>query len=134
MSIFDLTGHVALVTGGNSGIGLGFARGLARAGANLAIWGRDRDKNRKAEEELAKLGVEVASFCGDVASEEDVIRQMGQTLDRFGRVDSCFANAGYGKPRTFLKMSLAEWRALTSVNLDGVFPTFLTVNGVGHSL
>lgn len=122
--MFDLQGHVALVTGGNSGIGLGLARGLARAGANVAIWGRDEQKNRDAERELAEFGTEIASFRGDVASEADVVRQTQETLERFGRIDSCFANAGFGAPRAFLKMSLAEWNAIVSVNLDGVFLTF----------
>ena len=122
--MFDLSGHVSLITGGNSGIGMGYAQGLAKAGAKIALWGRDEAKNLRAEQQIAKLGVEVASFSGDVASEEDVVRQTEQTLERFGRIDSCFANAGYGAPRPFLKMSLEDWRAVVSVNLDGVFLTF----------
>ena len=70
--MFDLTGHVALVTGGNSGIGLGFARGLAKAGARIALWGRDQAKNETAAEEIAALGTEAHAFRCDVASEDDV--------------------------------------------------------------
>ena len=122
--MFDLTGHVAMVTGGNSGIGLGMARGLARAGADIAIWGRSEEKNQKAVEELSQLGTQVASFSGDVASEADIVRQTAETVERFGRIDSCFANAGYGKPKSFLKMTLDDWNDLISVNLTGVFLTF----------
>jgi len=69
---FDLDGRVGLVTGGTSGIGLGMARGLARAGARVALWGRDRAKGEAAAKELESLGVEAASFVCDVGSEERV--------------------------------------------------------------
>ena len=71
--MFDLRGRVGLVTGGNSGIRLGYARGLAKAGARVAIWGRDAAKNAEAVAELEKLGTEAAGFACDVASEADVI-------------------------------------------------------------
>jgi len=122
--LFDLAGHVALVTGGNGGIGLGMARGLGRAGARLALWGRNAEKNRAAVEELRALGAEAEAFACDVAREEDVTRAMADTLDRFGRVDSCFANAGYGRARPFLETSLEDWNEILGVNLTGVFLTF----------
>jgi NAD(P)-dependent dehydrogenase (short-subunit alcohol dehydrogenase family) len=122
--MFDLTGHVALVTGGNGGIGLGMARGLAKAGARIAVWGRQPAKNEAAVTELERLGTEAAAFACDVADEAQVVAQMAATVDRFGRIDSCFANAGYGRPGRFLDTSLEDWNAIVSVNLTGVFLTF----------
>lgn len=121
--LFDLTGRVAVVTGGNAGIGLGIARGLARAGANLSIWARREDRNAAAASELEKLGAEVLALRCDVSSEDDVRSCLGATLDRFGRVDSCFANAGYGSFASPLDLSLEKWRELLAVNLDGAFLT-----------
>lgn len=125
--MFDLTGHVALVTGGNSGIGLGFARGLAKAGATIALWGRDEAKSHDAATELKNLGVEVEAFQCDVADEQSVTDQTAAVVERFGRIDSCFANAGHGFARSFLKTSLDEWNAVINVNLTGVFLTFREV-------
>ena len=122
--MFDLTGHVALVTGGNGGIGLGMARGIAKAGGSVALWGRNAEKNAAAVAELRALGAEAEAFACDVAREADIARAMAETLARFGRVDSCFANAGMGVPKPFVEMSLADWNAVLDVNLTGVFLTF----------
>jgi NAD(P)-dependent dehydrogenase (short-subunit alcohol dehydrogenase family) len=124
---FDLTGHVALITGGNGGIGLGIARGLARAGARIAIAARDETKSRAAARELSELGAEVATFALDVAREDQVITVVRAAVERFGRIDSCFANAGFGRPAPFLEMSLADWNAVLAVNLTGVFVCFREV-------
>jgi len=121
---FDLKGHVALVTGGNGGIGLGMARGLARAGASIAVWGRNADKNAAAEADLAAIGVPTQSFAVDVTDEEQVAATMQATLARFGRVDSCFANAGVGKAVAFTEMSIADWNSVVDINLLGAFLTF----------
>lgn len=98
--LFDLTGHVALVTGGNAGLGLGMARGLARAGASLAIWGRNAARNRDAAEEFRAPGGKEEGFACDVMDPAAVERAMAATVARFGRVDSCFANAGGSGVRT----------------------------------
>ena len=122
--MFDLTGKVAVVTGGNGGIGLGFARGLAKAGANVAIWARNAEKSKAAEAELRGLGADVLTVACDVASEDETIAAVKTTLDRFGRIDSCFANAGFGHGADPLKLELKDWRRLMAVNLDGVFLSF----------
>ena len=125
--MFDLTGRVAVVTGGNRGIGLGLSRGLARAGARLAIWSRDADRNAEAVSELEGMGAEAWSGVCDVSEEADIVRATAETLERFGRIDSCFANAGTGRLQKTLEMTLAQWKRLLSVNLDGVFLTFREV-------
>ena len=94
--LFDLTGHVGLVTGGNSGIGLGYARGLAECGAAVAIWGTNPAKNDAAVEELAEFGGDVHAVICDVGDQEAVVAAMAETVGELGRVDSCFVNAGVG--------------------------------------
>lgn len=122
--LFDLTGTVALVTGGNGGIGLGFARGLAAHGASVAIWGTNPDKNAAAEAELAATGAPVLTLVCDVGDQDAVGQAFTATLERFGRVDSCFVNAGVGgRAPSFLGMTADEWRRLMRVNLDGAFFT-----------
>ncbi len=122
---FDLTGRVCLVTGGNSGIGLGMARGLAQAGADLCIWGTNRDKNESARRELESLGSRVIALECDVGDRAAVENTFGQTLAKFGHVNACFANAGIGSRGTpFTEMSLEEWQSIFRVNMEGVFNTF----------
>ena len=122
---FDLTGHVALVTGGNGGIGLGMADALARAGADVAIWGTNEEKNAKASEQLAAHGTKVAAYRCDVGDEEQVDATFAATVADLGKVDSCFANAGIGGGApSFHEFTLDQWRKVTRVNLDGVFLTF----------
>jgi NAD(P)-dependent dehydrogenase (short-subunit alcohol dehydrogenase family) len=120
---FDLTGKVAVVTGGNRGIGLGIARGLAKAGATLSLWSRDEARNDAARQELEALGARVETRACDVSREKDVERCNQATVEALGRIDICFANAGYGAGQNPLKMSLEDWRKLLSVNLDGAFVT-----------
>lgn len=121
--LFDLTGHVALVTGGNGGIGLGMARGLAQAGAAVAVWGTNAEKNAAAADELRRLGTDAEAFRCDVSDEDQVRTAMAATLERFGKVDSCFANAGIGGGGRFTEMTLDEWRRVQRVNSEGAFLT-----------
>jgi NAD(P)-dependent dehydrogenase (short-subunit alcohol dehydrogenase family) len=119
----DLTGKVVVVTGGNAGIGLGLARGVARAGASVAIWARNTDRNKQAVEELSGLGVAASSARCDVSDEDQVAAAMADTLAEHGRVDALFANAGVYGDSAFVDMTLAEWRRVMSINLEGAFLT-----------
>lgn len=120
--MFDLTGHVAVVTGGNRGIGLGMARGLARANASVALWARDLELAEKAAEELRALGKgEIEAFGCDVTSETAVTEALDATIDRFGKVDSLFANAGATSGVSFPEMELTELESVLEVNVTGVF-------------
>lgn len=123
-STAPLEGEVAVVTGGNSGIGLGLAHGLARAGASVCIWGRRRERNDEAVHSLTGLGAEAAAVQCDVGSEDEVIAAFAETVDRFGHVDSCFANAGMAPGFVpFVDLELDRWRRSMAVNLDGVMVT-----------
>lgn len=126
-SPFDLTGKVALITGGNGGIGLGMAEGLAAAGARLAIWGRDPAKNEQARTRLETLGADVLVDPVDVADEAAIEAGVARVLDRFGRIDFCAANAGMGQGAPFHDMTTELWRKVMTVNLDGVFWTLRSV-------
>ncbi|HLT97951.1 MAG TPA: glucose 1-dehydrogenase [Acidimicrobiia bacterium] len=122
MDLFDLSGRVAVVTGGNKGIGLGLARGLARAGASVALWARDLAAAEKAVQELEPLGDgDKAAFECDVSDEEAVLEALDATIDRFGQVDSAFANAGTTWGVSFPEMELSELEDLFQVNVGGVF-------------
>ncbi len=121
---FDLTGKVALVTGGNSGIGLGMAEGLAQAGADVAIWGRNASKNAAALEALKRHGTRVEALAVDVADEGAVVDGTAEVLSRLGRIDTCIANAGIGGGAPLIEQTTEAWRKVTTVNLDAVFWTF----------
>lgn len=124
-TLFDLSGKVALVTGGNGGIGLAMAEGIAAAGAAVAIWGTNEAKNASALARLQSHGVNVQAFVCDVADEAAVDAQFAATVEHFGHVDACFANAGIsGGGGPFETMSTEAWRRVLSVNLDGTFFTF----------
>lgn len=121
--LFDLTGKVALITGGNSGIGLGFAAGVAQQGADVCIWGTNPQKNAAAIAELSKYGTLLHCIQCDVSDEDAVEKSFVETLKVFGRVDSCFANAGVARSGRFEEFSSADWHAVMDVNLNGLFYT-----------
>jgi len=125
--MFDLSGRVAVVTGGNGGIGLGIARGLAKAGAALAIWARDAAKSEAAAKELEALGARVLALRCDVSDEAQLARAVEETVAALGRIDVGVANAGFSAVTAFLDTSLEDWHRITRVDLDGVFLTFREV-------
>ncbi|MCL4764740.1 MAG: glucose 1-dehydrogenase [Hyphomicrobiaceae bacterium] len=120
-SLFDLAGRVAVVTGGNGGIGLGMATGLARAGAAIVIAARDQKKSADAAEGLQKLGARVATVEVDVQDQDSVRRMAQAALDRFQRIDILVANAGINIRRPPEDFAAAEWQKVLDVNLSGPF-------------
>ena len=129
--LFDLSGRVAVVTGGSKGIGFGMARGLARAGADVAIWARSLEACEKAAEELRGFGARTLAVSCDIGSEESIVAATARTVEELGRIDACFANAGHGDYYDPLKVSLERWRRVVDVNLDG---TFLTLREVAKHM
>lgn len=120
--MIDLSEKVFVITGGNGGIGLGLAEGIAEAGGSIAIWARNEEKNAHAVKILEDIGVKAKSYVCDVSSEENVIATLASTVNDFGRLDGLFANAGRaGTGTPFVETSLEDWRNVTAVNLDGVF-------------
>lgn len=121
---FDLTGKVAVVTGGNGGIGLGMAEGLAQAGADVAIWGTNEEKNKAAEAKLKSYGKRVLAQKVDVSKEAEVVAAMDHVVKTLGRVDSVFANAGLGGYRaSFWELDIEGFRRIQAVNTEGVMFT-----------
>ncbi|MGI9421987.1 MAG: SDR family NAD(P)-dependent oxidoreductase [Hyphomicrobiaceae bacterium] len=119
--MFDLTGKVALITGGNGGIGLGMGRGLAKAGASIVIAARNQDKSERAASELRELGAEVATIQVDVSDEQSVHAMVKATLDRFGRADCLIANAGVNDRKPPQDYTTEQWKWIIETNLTGPF-------------
>lgn len=140
MELFDLTGHTSIVTGGNRGIGLGIAGGLADAGASVAIWSRAADRNEAAVAEIERGGGTAIAVSCDVSDEASVSVALEETVDRLGPVSSLFANAGTSGVAKFPDMGLDEWHRVLDVNLTGVFLTtravadHLVARGEGGSI
>lgn len=121
MKRFDLSGKVAIVTGGNGGIGFGMARGMAEAGANLVVAARNRDKNARAVKELEALGAQAIAVEVDVAQEVSVASLMAATVDRFGRLDILVNNAGINIRKPPETYTSEEWRLILETNLTSAF-------------
>lgn len=120
-SEFDLKGKVAVITGGNGGIGLGCALGLASAGASIAIWARNSEKNARAMEELRTLGVDARAFIVDVNSREELEMAAIETATHFGGIDILIANAGINirkRPEDYERSVVQQ---IIDANLIGVF-------------
>ncbi len=121
---FDLTGKVALVTGGNGGIGFGIAEGLAQAGASVEIWGTNEDKNARALDRLAGHGGRATARIVDVSQEQNVTAAMQALLAEYGRLDACFANSGVSNHwKSFLDIGGDDYRRVMAVNVDGMLWT-----------
>ena len=119
--LFSLAGRVAVVTGGNGGIGLGMATGLAKAGAQVIVAGRDAAKSAAAVEALRAAGGHADELPVDVTDAASVEALMAQTKARFGRLDILVNNAGTNIRKPAQELSLAEWHAVLDTNLTSVF-------------
>jgi len=119
--VFELKGRVAIVTGGNGGIGLGMARGLAGAGASVVVVGRNAAKSDAAVRELGKLGAEAMAVSADVSEEAAVNRLVSAARERFGRIDILINNAGTNIRKALHEYSLDEWHRVMNTNLTSAF-------------
>ena len=121
LSPFDLTGRVAIVTGGNGGLGRGMALGLARAGASIVVAARNPEKTALAVRDIQALGVRALGLPCDVTDEAQVQAAVARTLETFGRVDVLVANAGIGIRKRPEEYTLAEWRQVVETHLTGTY-------------
>jgi 2-dehydro-3-deoxy-D-gluconate 5-dehydrogenase len=121
VKLFDLSGRVAVITGGNAGIGFGMAQGLAAAGATIVIAGRRNDKNREAVRAIEALNVKTAAVEVDVCKEASCRAMVEATVQRFGRLDILVNNAGINIRRQPEALTAAEWNKVMDTNLTGAF-------------
>lgn len=121
MNLFDLSGRVAIVTGGNGGIGLGMARGLARAGARVVVAGRNQAKNRAAVAELESLGPGAVGIEVDLSREDDCRSLVARGVEAFGRLDILINNAGIALRKPPQDYTSAEWHRVIDTNLTSAF-------------
>lgn len=123
--LFDCTGKVTMVTGGNGGIGLGFAMGVAKMGGDVAIWARNAEKSAAAKAKLEEAGAgRVEAYQVDVSSEDAIAAGYDQLLGDFGRLDCVFANSG-ASPRydSVFDMPTEHWYDFQKTALHGAFFT-----------
>ena len=121
MKFFDLTGKVAIITGGNGGIGLGMAKGLAQAGASIAIVGRNQRKNATALEEIKALGVDAMAIEADVCDSEAVAAMIATVVDQWGAIHILINNAGINIRKRPEDLTEEEWRKVLDTNLTSAF-------------
>jgi 2-deoxy-D-gluconate 3-dehydrogenase len=121
MTLFDLKTRVALITGGNGGIGFGMAKGLAAAGASVVIAGRNRTKNERAISELRSLGAQAEHVDLDVVAEGSCHRAVQYAAERFGRLDILVNNAGTTVRKQPEDLTAQEWRLVMETNLTSAF-------------
>lgn len=121
MSVFHLQDKVAVVTGGNGGIGLGMARGLARAGARVVVAARNPEKSQAAIAELQAIGPAPIALAVDVTDEKSVSALVDETVTRCGRLDILVNNAGINVRKLPHELAIDEWRRIIDTNLTGVF-------------
>jgi 2-deoxy-D-gluconate 3-dehydrogenase len=121
VQLFDLTGRVAIVTGGNGGIGLGMARGMARAGAAIVVAARDEAKSVEAVRELEGLGAQAVAIRVDVTDEASCRAMVQSAIDRFGRLDVLVNNAGTTIRKQPQEYTLEEWHLIIETNLTSAF-------------
>jgi 2-deoxy-D-gluconate 3-dehydrogenase len=120
-ALFDLRGKVAIVTGGNGGIGLGMARGLARAGADIAIVGRNEAKSTAAVAELKRQGIRAIAVTADVTDKSAVADMVARTGSELGRIDILVNNAGINIRKPPHALEIEEWDSVIRTNLTSAF-------------
>ncbi|HVZ07995.1 SDR family NAD(P)-dependent oxidoreductase [Rhodopila sp.] len=121
MNLFDLRGKVAVITGGNGGIGLGMARGIASCGANIVVVGRNAEKAASALDSLRELGVEAVFVSADVTRKADCVAMIAQSVQALGRVDILVNNAGTSIRKMPEDYSEEEWHHVLDTNLTSAF-------------
>ena len=119
--MFDLKGRVAVVTGGNGGIGLGMALGLARAGAHVVVAARNVEKSASAVRDIERAGGNASAVPVDVADERSVTQLMETVRSRQGRLDIMVNNAGINIRKPVHELSLSEWRQVIDTNLTSAY-------------
>jgi NAD(P)-dependent dehydrogenase (short-subunit alcohol dehydrogenase family) len=128
--LFDIRGKVALITGANSGIGLGYAEAIASQGGDVVIWGRRADRNEEAREKLAGYGGRVLTDSIDVSDEDAQVRGFERAIGEMGHLDCVIANAGFVSPCAFKDLSFERYDELIRVAQHGAF--FTLREGVRH--
>jgi len=121
MKNFDLKGKAALVTGGNGGIGLGMAKGLAQAGASVAVAGRDEKKNSDAVKQLKALGVQAFGLLVNVREDSSCKNMVSEAVEKLGRLDILVNNAGMNIRKPPQTLTLEDWHEVMDTNLTGAF-------------
>jgi 2-dehydro-3-deoxy-D-gluconate 5-dehydrogenase len=119
--MFDLSGKVAVVTGGNGGIGLGLARGLANGGADIAIVGRNDAKSKAAVDDIAARGVKAIAIAADVTDKAAVARMVERVAAELGRIDILVNNAGINVRKPPHVLEIDEWESVIDTNLTSAF-------------
>jgi NAD(P)-dependent dehydrogenase (short-subunit alcohol dehydrogenase family) len=127
--LFDLTGRVAIVTGGSIGLGRQMAQGLAEMGANVVLCARKKERCQQAAEDLQKLGVKTLALACDVKNPADIHQVVDATMAQFGRIDILINNAGTSWGAPVEEMRLEQWNKVIETNLTG---TFLFSQAVGR--
>src|SRR5438270_9964692 len=129
--LFDLTGRVAIITGGSVGLGRQMAEGLAEMGANLVLCARKKDRCEQAAHELKQLGVETRALACDVNSQDQIQAVVDATVSEFGRIDVLINNAGAAWGAPIEEMRLEHWNKVIETNLTG---TFLFCQAIGKHM
>lgn len=129
--LFDLTGRVAIITGGSIGLGRQMAEGLAEMGANVVLCARKQERCQQAAEELQRLGIKAIALACDVKNPASVQEMVSATVSQFGRIDILINNAGISWGAPVEEMRLEDWAKVIETNLTG---SFLCAQAVGKAM
>ena len=132
VSMFDLTGQAAIVTGASRGLGVSFARGLAKAGCDLVITARDLDRLKGVAEDLEQYGHRVVAIRADVSNAADAETMVARSVGEFGRLDILVNNAGIAARADAEDMTREQWQSVIDTNLTGLF--FCAQSAARHML